>query len=78
MDRGRPEPGTFPFYVGLLVIAGSAGNLLFAWRKRQPDAVFIDAAQARRIAAFGLPMLAFVALAVTLGFYVATALYLVR
>jgi len=73
---GGPEPGTFPFYVGLLVIAGSAGNLLSAWRKRQPDAVFIDAAQARRIAAFGLPMLAFVALAVTLGFYVATALYL--
>jgi hypothetical protein len=73
---GGPEPGAFPFYVGLLVIAGSAGNLFAAWRKRAQRAPFLDAAQARRIVQFGLPMLAFVALAVTLGFYVATALYL--
>jgi hypothetical protein len=73
---GGPEPGTFPFYVGLLVIAGSAGNLFSAWRKRRPDLVFVDAVQARRIAAFALPMLAFVTLSATLGFYVATAAYL--
>jgi hypothetical protein len=71
-----PEAGTFPFWVGLLVVAGSAGNLVAAWRQRRPHGVFLDALQARRIAAFALPMLAFVALAVTLGFYVATALYL--
>ena len=71
-----PEPGAFPFYVGLLVIAGSAGNLFSAWRQRSAGVRFLDAVQARRIAAFGVPMLVFVVLAVTLGFYVATAIYL--
>ena len=71
-----PEPGAFPLYVGLLVIAGSAGNLFFAWRTRRAGAPFLDVVQARRIAAFGVPMLGFVVLAVTLGFYVATAIYL--
>ena len=72
-----PQPGTFPFCVGLIVAAASAVNLFSGWRRRHAGAVFIDATKARRIAAFGLPMLAFVALALTLGFYVATMLYLV-
>jgi hypothetical protein len=75
-NEGGPEPGTFPFYVGLLIVAASAGNLFVAWRKRRATTVFVDAAQLRRIAAFGLPLLGFVALSLTLGFYVATAIYL--
>jgi hypothetical protein len=75
-NAGGPEPGTFPFYVGLLVVAASAGNLFVAWRKRRGGSAFVDAAKARRIAAFGLPLLGFVALSLTVGFYVATALYL--
>jgi len=75
-NEGGPEPGTFPFYVGLLVVAASAGNLFVAWRKRRGNRVFVDAVQARRVAAFGLPLLGFVALSLTLGFYVATTLYL--
>jgi len=75
-NEGGPQPGTFPFYVGLLVVAASAGNVFLAWRKRRGDRVFLDAAQARRVAAFGVPLLAFVALSLTAGFYVATALYL--
>jgi len=75
-NEGGPQPGTFPFYVGLLVVAASAGNLFLAWRKRRAGGAFVDAVQARRIAAFGLPLLGFVALSLTLGFYVATTLYL--
>lgn len=75
-NESGPEPGTFPFYVGLLIVAASAGNAFLAWRKRRAHAVFVDASQARRVAAFGLPLLGFVALALTLGFYVATTLYL--
>lgn len=75
-NEGGPQPGTFPFYVGLLVVAASAGNLFVALRKRQHGVVFVSAEQARRIAAFGLPLLGFVALSLTLGFYVATAIYL--
>ena len=71
-----PEPGTFPFSVGVLVVVASVGNLVAAWRRRRAGAPFVDAVQARRIAAFALPMLAFVALALMLGFYVATAVYL--
>ena len=75
-NEGGPQPGTFPFYVGLLVVAASAGNVFLAWRKRRGDRVFLGAAQARRVAAFGLPLLGFVALSLTAGFYVATTLYL--
>lgn len=75
-NEGGPQPGAFPFYVGVLVAAASAGNLLLAFRRRQPRVVFVAPEQARRIAAFGLPLLAFVALSLTLGFYVATAVYL--
>jgi hypothetical protein len=71
-----PQPGTFPFCVGMLVVAASVGNLVTAWGKRRAGAPFIDASQARRIAAVALPVLAVVALALSLGFYVATAIYL--
>jgi hypothetical protein len=71
-----PEPGTFPFCVGVVVVAASVGNLVVAWLRLRSGAHFIDAVQARRIATFALPMLAFVALAMTLGFYVATTIYL--
>jgi len=75
-NAGGPEPGTFPFYVGLIVVAASAGNLFVAWRKRVDHRVFVEAGQGRRVAAFGVPLLGFVALSLTLGFYVATAIYL--
>ena len=75
-NAGGPEPGAFPFYVGLIVVAASAGNLFVAWRKRTEHRVFVQADQMRRIAAFGVPLLGFVALSLTLGFYVATAIYL--
>jgi hypothetical protein len=75
-NAGGPEPGAFPFYVGLIVVAASAGNLLVAWRARKAHRVFVQADQVRRIAAFGVPLLGFVALSLTFGFYVATAVYL--
>jgi hypothetical protein len=75
-SAGGPEPGTFPFYVGLLVTAASAGNMVVAWRRRHSARLFVTATQLGRIAAFGVPILGFVALALTLGFYVATAIYL--
>jgi hypothetical protein len=75
-SAGGPEPGTFPFYVGVLVAAASAGNLFLAWRHRAEARTFVTPQQLRRIAAFGAPILAFVALVLALGFYVAAAIYL--
>ena len=72
-DAG-PEPGTFPFYVGVLVAVASAGNLVLA--RRRSGEPFLDAVQARRVAAFGVPLVLYVAASVVLGFYVASALYI--
>lgn len=72
-SAGGPEAGTFPFYVGLIIVAASLGNVVQA--RRHGSAPFLDAAQLRRVAAFVVPMVLFVAAALVLGLYVATALY---
>ncbi len=72
-----PEPGAFPFYIGLLIIAGSIGVLGQAIRGRGGlQSVFLDREQAIRVVSFFGPIVVFVILSVTLGLYVATALYL--
>lgn len=75
-DAG-PEPGAFPFYVGLLIIGASLGTLVQTIvGRRDTDIVFLSPEQARRVASFLLPMLAFVVVALLLGLYVAAVLYL--
>jgi hypothetical protein len=74
--QGGPQPGAFPFYVGLIIVAASLGNLVQAVRKCDRAAVFVDGVQARRIAVFFGPMILFVIASIWLGLYVATALYL--
>ncbi len=75
--KSGPEPGTFPFYMGLLVAVASAGTFLqAALRPALRGEAFLDGRQLRTVATFVLPMIAFVILAKFLGLYVATALYL--
>lgn len=75
-DSG-PESGYFPFYIGVLLVLASAGNaasaLIF---KRHDGEIFVDREQVERLATFFLPMAVFVVVAVFLGLYVGTALYL--
>ncbi|MGO4572353.1 tripartite tricarboxylate transporter TctB family protein [Microvirga sp. 2TAF3] len=72
-----PEPGTFPFYIGLLIMAASIGTLAQTVLGRAGlQAVFLDRAQAARVASFFGPVVLFVVASVVLGLYVATALYL--
>ena len=73
-DAG-PEAGYFPFYVGLLLIAGGLGALVQAVLAR-PDSVFLDRVQLQRLASFFVPMTIFVIVSVFLGLYVGTAVYL--
>jgi hypothetical protein len=85
-DSAGPQPGAFPFYVGLAVALASLGTLALTLARRFADGApegrtrlaepFLDAARARRVAAFALPLLAFVVLSATVGMYVATVLYL--
>lgn len=70
-----PEPGAFPFGVGVLITAGSVVNLVQAVRRRNGD-VFVDGTHLSRIASFFIPVCLFVALSVMVGLYVATAVYL--
>jgi hypothetical protein len=78
-ERG-PEPGYFPFWMGVVVVVGALGALFEALLSRQisGQAAAINADQARRIAVFVLPMLGFLIVTVVfrLGLYVGTVAYL--
>ena len=75
-DAG-PQPGYFPFYVGLIVILASCGSLVQAVvQHRDRREAFLTREQASRILAFFGPMFAFVVLSMLLGMYVALTLYL--
>lgn len=76
-DSG-PQPGYFPFYVGLIVILASLGVLAQAFvQHRHRQESFLTRAQRTRILSFFVPMLLFVVLSVLLGLYVALTLYLI-
>ncbi|WP_263771573.1 tripartite tricarboxylate transporter TctB family protein [Propionivibrio soli] len=75
-DAG-PEPGYFPFYIGLFIMLASAGVLVQAFlTHRDRQEVFLTREQGHRILLFFLPMFAFVAASMVLGLYVSLALYL--
>lgn len=74
-DSSGPQPGAFPFYVGLIIVAASLANLVRGALAGAGPA-FVDRLQARQAASFFLPIVAFVILTVTLGIYVGAALYL--
>jgi hypothetical protein len=73
-----PEAGYFPFRVGILIVLASLVNLVRPILRRQglSAEVFLTREQGRHVVAFAVPLIALVGLAVGLGIYVATALYL--
>ncbi len=78
-ERG-PEAGYFPFWMGVIVCIGAIGAMLEALLSRRfADAsVAINADQAKRIAAFVLPIVGFlvVAILLKLGLYVGMVAYM--
>jgi hypothetical protein len=75
-ERG-PEPGYFPFWIGCVIVAGSLATLVQTVLASDDAAIpAMTRGQARRAMTFLLPMIAFLAVAHTLGIYVATILYL--
>ncbi len=76
-DRG-PEPGYFPFWLGVLVCIGSAGTLVSAVgsRRREMHLSALTTSQAGRALAFLLPIVGFVGATSVLGLYVGMVLYL--
>lgn len=72
-----PEPGAFPFYMGLLVTIASIGIIAQTIATRAGRGILaLDREQAARVAGFFGPMVLFLLVAGFLGLYVATALYL--
>jgi len=88
-EQGGPEPGYFPFYVGLILLAASLLNIVAAFRKHRrvtaepagpdetdPEEAFLDRAQLVRLGQFLLPMVLFVVVTLWMGLYVGSALYI--
>ena len=73
-----PQAGYFPLRVSLILLAATLLVAASAWRARAALArvAVIDGEGGRRVLRFGLPILAYVAVAQFTGLYVATALYL--
>lgn len=74
-----PEAGYFPFYVGCLIMFGSAATVLQALLQRQAAAAgesFIDGARLRTVIAFFIPIVAMTAISAWLGLYIGMALYI--
>ncbi len=73
-----PEPGYFPFRVGMLILLASLVNLVWALigRKKLATDTFLTSEQTRNVAAFTIPVAALVGVTVVMGLYVAMVLYL--
>jgi len=74
---GGPQPGYFPFYIGLLIILGSTATVVQTVVKRAAtaDVTFIDGERLRTVVMFFLPIVAFVAISAWLGLYIGMAIY---
>jgi Tripartite tricarboxylate transporter TctB family len=72
-----PGSGYFPFYVGLILCASSAGILYQAvFSKARDTDTFATVLQTKRVASVLLPAAVYVLLITFLGLYVASALYI--
>lgn len=72
-----PASGYFPFWIGVLIVVGSAVNLLrAAILKHHAHETFLDAERFRLVASFFLPIVGFAILSVLLGLYVGTVVYI--
>ena len=75
-----PQPGAFPFYIGLLIVLASIGNVTAALLHKPPPehdkAPLLNREQLKRVAGFALPMVGFVVVSLLLGLYVGTAAYM--
>lgn len=67
------ESGTFPFIVGLVILAGSVFNLVQGWR--QARAVVLGPSELKRVGMLFIPAAVFVGVIPLIGIYPASAFY---
>jgi len=66
-----PQSGFFPFYLGVIIMASSAVNLVEAARKRS-DKTFADWSQLRQVLAITIPTAVYVAVIPWVGIYISS------
>ena len=72
-----PQPGYFPFYIGLIVCLSAAVNLVLALlNRRDRDRIFVEAGQLKLVLAVLVPTALYVALIGWTGIYLASALFI--
>ena len=72
-----PQPGYFPFYIGVIVCLSAAVNLVLALLNRKDrDRIFVEAGQLKLVLAVLVPTALYVALIGWTGIYVASALFI--
>ena len=67
------ESGTFPFIVGLVILAGSVFNLVQGWLHAR--AVILGPSELRRLGILFVPAVVFVGIIPLIGMYPASAFY---
>jgi hypothetical protein len=74
-----PEPGAFPFYIGILIVLASLATMAKTVMERASfaDLGFLDGDRLRRIGIYFALMSGFVLMSVYLGLYVASVVYMV-
>ncbi|MDA8109835.1 MAG: tripartite tricarboxylate transporter TctB family protein [Betaproteobacteria bacterium] len=71
-----PQPGYFPFYVGLIICISSALNLFNALRIRpEKDKAFVEVGQLKLVLVVLVPTVIYVGLVGWLGIYVSSAIF---
>lgn len=72
-----PEPGYFPFYVGLLIVVASLGTVCITVLARaRSHGIFVARDQLRDVLKVLVPAAVFVAMIGVIGIYVASALFI--
>lgn len=74
-----PEPGMYPFLLGLGIMIGSAivlGQISLRWRRAAPDAPFLPPGALRPVLSVGVPAVLMVLLTEYVGLYLSAGLYL--
>lgn len=74
-----PEPGAFPFYIGIMVVLASIATMVKTVMQRSvlEGQGFLDRERLQRLGIYFVLMTGFVLLSVYLGLYVASVVYMV-
>ncbi len=74
-----PEPGYFPFYIGLILVTGAiwvAMQTLLAWKKDDGQETFSTVDEFNLVLKMLVPTIIYVAVLIFMGLYVASILFI--